>query len=72
METAFRLAGAAVLDFLGDLQMILTAVLTLTAVAGGVYVAREVSRVVGRRLLEWLSRPPPLVRETSRSTFLVS
>ena len=72
VETAFRLAGAAVLDFLGDLQMILTAVLTLTAVAGGVYLAREVARVVAKRLLEWLSRPPPLVRETSRATFLVS
>eukprot|EP00947_MAST-08B_sp_MAST-8B-sp1_P003712 g3712.t1 len=67
VEVAFALAIKAVVDFFVDLSAVASAILTLTAVAAGVYLAREVSRVLAKRLMQWLSKPPPLVRETSKS-----
>lgn len=67
INTTFENLGAGISSFLGDRKRITTTVLTLTAVAGGVYFMREGMRL-GARVLEARLGTPALVRETSRTS----
>ena len=66
INTTFENLGAGLSSFLGDKQRITTTVVSLTALAAGVYFTREGFRVAGRFVEKRLGTPS-LVRETSRS-----
>eukprot|EP00877_Chromochloris_zofingiensis_P015243 jgi/Chrzof1/9973/Cz04g22140.t1 len=59
--------GAAAVDLLTDRNKLLTVVAGATALALGVYGAKEGARVTGRTVERWLGTPR-LVRETSRAS----
>ena len=66
INATFENLGAGVTSFLNDKQRITTTVVSLTALAAGIYFTREGFRVAGRFVEKRLGTPS-LVRETSRS-----
>jgi len=66
INATFENLGAGLSTFLGDRQRITTTVMSLTALAAGVYFTREGIRVAGR-FIERRLGTPSLVRETSRT-----
>lgn len=66
IETTFSSLGAYLGSFITDREKVASTILTVTAVAAGVYSVREGARVAGR-VMEKHFLTPALVRETSKS-----
>lgn len=66
IETFFRSLGDSLASFVTDKSKLTTTVISLTALAAGIYSTREGARLVGR-FIERRLGTPSLVRETSKT-----
>lgn len=67
VQTTLAGLGDGVKSLLGDKKKLYSAVGSIVSMAAGIYVVREISRIVGAQVEKRLGKPS-LVRETSRSS----